>query len=96
VRLTPATRNNWTSGWDGNWFYCGVPVEQKPDVRGKGSYQPRSTMTLLSYLTETPSSCGPEDTNFVAFIEVASIIGGCDVVEEFSLVACGLLVRSLV
>jgi hypothetical protein len=53
-------------------------------------------MTLLSYLTETPSSCGPEDTNFVAFIEVASIIGGCDVVEEFSLVACGLLVRSLV
>jgi hypothetical protein len=85
VRLTTATRNKWTSGWDGNWFYCGVPMEQKPDVRGKGSYPLKSTMTLLSYLTKTP--CGSEDTNFVAFIEVTSIIRGYDVVEEFLLVA---------
>jgi hypothetical protein len=31
VRLTPATRNKWTSGWDGNWFYCWVPLEQTTD-----------------------------------------------------------------
>jgi hypothetical protein len=22
ARLTRATRNRWTSGWDSNWFYC--------------------------------------------------------------------------
>jgi tRNA A37 threonylcarbamoyladenosine synthetase subunit TsaC/SUA5/YrdC len=27
VRLTPAVRNKWMSGWDGNWFYCWVPLE---------------------------------------------------------------------
>jgi hypothetical protein len=26
-RLTPTMRNKWTSGWDGNWFYCWVPLE---------------------------------------------------------------------
>jgi hypothetical protein len=63
-----------------------VPAEQKPYVRGKGSYPLRSMMTRLSYLMETP--CGPEDANFVAFIEVTSIIGGHDATEEF--LACGL------
>jgi hypothetical protein len=81
-------RNNWTSGWDGNWFYCRGTAEQKPDVQGKGSYPLKLTMTQLGYLMETPTSCGSEDANFVAFIEATSIIGGCDVVEEF--VACGL------
>jgi hypothetical protein len=45
-------------------------------------------MIELNYLTEVPSSCGVEDTNFAAFVEVTSFIGGCDVVEEF--LACGL------
>jgi hypothetical protein len=45
-------------------------------------------MTKLNYLMEVPSSCGPEDANFVAFVEVTSLIGGRDVVEEF--LACGL------
>jgi hypothetical protein len=76
-------RNKWTSGCDGNWFYCRVPVEQKADVRGKGSYPLSSMMSRLNYLMEAPSSCGPEDANFVAFIEATSIIGGCDAVEEF-------------
>jgi hypothetical protein len=58
-------------------------VEQKANVRGKGSYPLSSTMTRLNYLTEAPSSCGPEDANFVAFIEATSIIGGRDAVEEF-------------
>jgi hypothetical protein len=60
-----------------------VPTEQKADVRGKGSYPLSSMMTHLDYLTEAPFSCGPEDTNFEAFVEVTSIIGGRDVVEEF-------------
>jgi hypothetical protein len=45
-------------------------------------------MTRLNYLTETPS-CGLDDANFAAFIEVTSIIGGCDAMEEF--LASGLL-----
>jgi hypothetical protein len=88
TRLAPITRNKWTNGWDGNWFYYRVSVEQKADVRGKGSYQLSSTMTRLNYLTEVPSSCDLEDGNFAAFIELTSIIGGHDVVEEF--LACGL------
>jgi hypothetical protein len=71
------------SGRDGNWFYCWVPVEQKVNVRGKGSYLLSSTMTHLNYLMEEPSSCGPKDANFVSFIEETSIIGGRYAVEEF-------------
>jgi hypothetical protein len=74
-------RDKWTSSWDGSWFYCRVPMEQKADVRGKGSYPLSSMMTRLNYLTETP--CGLEDANFAAFIEATSIIGGHDAVEEF-------------
>jgi hypothetical protein len=62
-------------------------VEQKADVRGKGSYPLSSTMTWLNYLTDTPS-CGPKDANFVPFIAVTSIVRGHDTVEEF--LACGL------
>jgi hypothetical protein len=80
--LTSAMRNKWTSGWDGNWLYCKVPVEQKADVRGKGSYPLSSMMTRLNYLTEAPS-CGPEDANFVAFIEATSIVEGHDAMEVF-------------
>jgi hypothetical protein len=45
-------------------------------------------MTELNYLTEVPSSCGPEDADFPAFVNATSPIGGCDAVEEF--LACGL------
>jgi hypothetical protein len=76
-------RNKWTIGWDGNWFYYQVPVEQKADVRGQGSYPLSSMMTQLNYLMEAPSSCDPDDTNVVAFVEVTSIIRGHDGVEEF-------------
>jgi hypothetical protein len=71
------------SGWDGNWFYCQVPVEQKAVVRGKGNYPLSSMMTQLNYLTEAPSSYGPKDGNFAAFVEATSIIRGRDAVEEF-------------
>jgi hypothetical protein len=64
-----------------------VPTEQKIVVRGKGSYPLSSMMTELDYLTEVPS-CGLEDPNFAAFIEVTSIIGVRDAVEE--ILACGL------
>jgi hypothetical protein len=37
AKLTPAMRNKWTSGRDGNWFYCKVLTEQMADVRGKGN-----------------------------------------------------------
>jgi hypothetical protein len=79
----PATRNKWTSGWDGNWFYCRVPLEQKPDSSGQRTYPLSSKMTKMNYLTEVPSSCGLENTNVVAFIEATSLIGGRVVMEEF-------------
>jgi hypothetical protein len=81
-------RNKWTSGWDGNWFYCWVPMEQMANGRGKGSYPLSSTMTPLNYLIKAPSACGPDDANVAAFVETTSIIRGHDVVEEF--LACGL------
>jgi hypothetical protein len=40
-------------------------------------------MTPLVYETDVSSSCGPEDVDFAAFIEVTSHIDGHDVVEEF-------------
>jgi hypothetical protein len=81
--LTPAMRNEWTSGWDGNWFYCWVPKEQTADVRGKGTYPLSCTMVPLDYLMEVTFECGPGDANVVAFTEAASIIGGHDTIEEF-------------
>jgi hypothetical protein len=45
-------------------------------------------MTLLKHLMEAPFECGPEDVNFVAFVNATSIIRGHDVMEEF--LACGL------
>jgi hypothetical protein len=63
-------------------------MEQKANVRGKGSYPLSSMMTRLNYLMEVPSSCGLEDANLVDFIEVTSIIAGRVAVEEF--LSCGL------
>jgi hypothetical protein len=40
-------------------------------------------MTPLNYQTEVSSSCSLEDIDFVAFVEATSLIGGCEVVEEF-------------
>jgi hypothetical protein len=88
AKLTPAMWNKQTSSWDGNWFYCWVPVEQTANARGKGNYPLSSTMTRLNHLMEAPSDCGSEDTNFLAFVEATSIISGHDAVEEF--LACGL------
>jgi hypothetical protein len=45
-------------------------------------------MMELNYLTEIPSSCGPEDVDFTTFVEATSLIGDHDAVEEF--LACGL------
>jgi hypothetical protein len=45
-------------------------------------------MTKLNYLTEVPPSCDLEDPNFMAFVEVTSLIRGHNVVEEF--LPCGL------
>jgi hypothetical protein len=66
-RLTPTVRNKWTGRWDGNWFYCRVPLEQTTNVRGKGNYLLSCTMTLLNYVTEVTFECGPGDVNVVAF-----------------------------
>jgi hypothetical protein len=49
-------RNKWTSGWDGNWFYCRVYVEQTADTRGKGNYLLSSMMAPLNHLMEAPST----------------------------------------
>jgi hypothetical protein len=88
VKLTLAVRNKWISGWDSHWFYCRMPSEQLPDVRGKGSYALRSMMALLDYLNDAPFECSPEDADVAAFVTTMSIIGGHDVVEEF--LACGI------
>jgi hypothetical protein len=45
-------------------------------------------MTPSLYVMKVMFECGPVDANVAAFAEAASIIGGCDVVEEF--LACGL------
>jgi hypothetical protein len=42
----------------------------------------------LNYLTEVSSSCDPEDADFMAFVNVTSLIRGRDEVEEF--LTCGL------
>jgi hypothetical protein len=76
-------RNKWTSSWDGNWFYCWVALKQKADSPGQRTNPLSSKMTKMNYLTEVPSSCGPEDANVVAFVEATSLISGRDVVEEF-------------
>jgi hypothetical protein len=60
-----------------------VPSEQLVDVRGKGNYPLRSMMTPLDYLSDVSFECHPGNTNVAAFTKVASIIEGCDVVEEF-------------
>jgi hypothetical protein len=88
LRLTPAVRNKWTSGCDGNWFYCRVPMEQMTDVRNKGTYLLSCTITPLDYLTEVTFECRLADVNVATFIEAASIIGGHGAVEEFH--ACGM------
>jgi hypothetical protein len=88
AKLTPDVRNKWTSGWDGNWFYCKVPSEPIANIRGKGNYLLSSVMTLLNYLTDAPFECDPEDVNVAAFAEATSIIGACDTMEEF--LACGM------
>jgi hypothetical protein len=88
-------RNKWTSGWDSNWFYYRVTSEQTTDSRGKRTYPLSSKMMELNYLMEVPSSCGPEDIDFVAFVEVASL-GVVMWQKNFLLAACDLLVNSLV
>jgi hypothetical protein len=59
-----------------------VPSEQTANFLGKRTYP------LSLKMMEVPFSCGPKDANFAAFVEATSLIGGCDVVEEF--LACGL------
>jgi hypothetical protein len=82
-------RNKWTSRWDGNWFYCRVPMEQTIDVHDKGTYPLSYIMISLDYSMEVTFECGPRDANVAAFTKVSSIIGGGhDLVEEF--LACVL------
>jgi hypothetical protein len=79
----PTMRNKWTSGWDGNWFYCQVPSKQKADSLGQKTYSLSSKTTKMYYLMEVPFSCGPKDANVASFIVAASLIGGRNVVKEF-------------
>jgi hypothetical protein len=58
-------------------------MEQTTDVRGKGTYPLSCTMTPLNHLMEVTFECGPADANVATFTKAASIIGGCDIVEEF-------------
>jgi hypothetical protein len=40
-------------------------------------------MTRLNHETDVSSSCGPEDTDFTAFLEATSLISSRNAVEEF-------------
>jgi hypothetical protein len=40
-------------------------------------------MTPLVHEMDASSSCGPEDVDFVDFVEATSLIGGRDAMEEF-------------
>jgi hypothetical protein len=83
AKLTPATRNKWTSGWDANWFYCKVPSERGKDFKGPKTYPLSSQMTRLTHEMDVSSSCDLESVDFIAFMEATTLIGGRDVVEEF-------------
>jgi hypothetical protein len=72
VGLTPTTRNKWTSGWDGNWFYYRVPSVQIADFLRKKTYPLRLKMMEFNYFIEVPSSCGTEDANFVLMRHLSS------------------------
>jgi hypothetical protein len=56
---------------------------------GKGIYFLCSEMSALDYMMEEAHSCTADDANAMAFKEVAKIIEGRDVVEEF--LSCGVL-----
>jgi hypothetical protein len=71
------------SGWDGNWFFCRVPLEQMVDVWGKRNYLMSSTMIPLNYLMEVTFECGSGDTDVAAFTRAASIFGARNAAEEF-------------
>jgi hypothetical protein len=60
-----------------------VPSEQGNDFQGQKTYPLSSQMTHLIHEMDVSSCCGPEDDDFTAFIEVTSLIGGRDAVEEF-------------
>jgi hypothetical protein len=83
VRLTQAMQNKWTSGCDSHWFYCKVPSEQGKDLKGQKTYPLSSQMTRLIHKMDVSSSCGPEDGDFIAFVEATSLIGGRNAVQEF-------------
>jgi hypothetical protein len=68
-RLTQATWNKWTTSWHSHWFYCKVPSEQGNDFPGQKTYLLGSQMTRLNDETDVFSSCGPKDTNFIAFVD---------------------------
>jgi hypothetical protein len=83
ARLTPAMRNKWTSGWDGHWFYCRVPLVEGKDFKGPRTYPLSSQTIRLTYEMDASSSCDFEDADFKAFVDATSLIGGLDAVEEF-------------
>jgi hypothetical protein len=83
ARLTQATWNKWTNGWDSHWFYYKVPSEQGKDFKGQKTYPLSSQMAPLIHEMDVSSSCGPKDGDFKAFIEATSLITSRDVVEEF-------------
>jgi hypothetical protein len=58
-------------------------LEQSGDFRGQTTYPLSSKMTPLVYEMDVSSSCGPEDADFMAFIEVTSLVGGRNAVEDF-------------
>jgi hypothetical protein len=65
ARLTQATRNKWTSGWDSHWFYCKVPSKQGNDFPGQKTYPLSSQMTHLNHEMDVSSSCGPRSADFI-------------------------------
>jgi hypothetical protein len=82
VKLTPAVKNKWSTGWMKAWFYCKVPIHQSA-LGGKSVHVLHSYMTDLEYVMEPPHDCPDSDPNDKAFIRATTTIGGRDAVEEF-------------
>jgi hypothetical protein len=60
-----------------------VPSEHEDNFQGPKTYPLGSKMTPLVHEMDVSSSCSLEDADITAFIEVTSLIGGNDAVEEF-------------
>jgi hypothetical protein len=92
LKLSLIVKSKWSIRWMEVWFYYRVLVHRSSE-RGKSIFTLHSRMTVLDYQVEPQMNCPNTNTNDAACIWVSTMIGGCDIVEEF--LACGLYPLSI-